>query len=216
MLCRGRFRYSPKTSRPESLLRGEEYEASGELQVEGVDLLGADVTGEQGDFAGAETGPRARTERVAIEPNFLQVNHLFHFGVTDAETKVARIAVQEGVEIHRGTIWRPSQVAKRIQAGPEFAPLLVLHLVKHELVVACGGDRQNVAAVRRPSRGEYPFGIRYLRSLPRSHVDQLDKSLVRMNNVVMADGDRVSVLGPGGIGFLSIRVSQRLGIATIF
>jgi hypothetical protein len=61
-----------------------EYGISGELEVEGVDLLSAGVAGEQGDSARAETGPGTGAELVSIQTNFLQVDELFHFAVADA------------------------------------------------------------------------------------------------------------------------------------
>lgn len=46
--------------------RGNDYRTSGKLKVEGVDLLRADVAGEQGDSAGADTGPGGGTELVPV------------------------------------------------------------------------------------------------------------------------------------------------------
>ena len=46
---------------------GEKYGPSVELEVEGVDLLSADVAREQGDFARADAGPRTGAELVSTD-----------------------------------------------------------------------------------------------------------------------------------------------------
>lgn len=127
----------------QSAHRQSSYRNLRKLQIEGVNLPGADVAGNQRNLAGRgrEPGPGAGAELAAELPYFLQVGHFFEFRVADSQAKIPVIAFQHGVEINIGAVLRPGQVAKEVRGGVQLAPLFGLHVVEHQFVVP-GGDRK--------------------------------------------------------------------------
>jgi hypothetical protein len=124
-------------------------------------------------------------------PYFLQVGHFFEFRVADSQAKIPVIAFQHGVEINIGAVLRPGQVAKEVRGGVQLAPLFGLHVVEHQFVVP-GGDRNDVAAIRRLAGSEDLVAAQQVRKLASLEVEQLNECVLG-SQASMAKGERVPV-----------------------
>src|SRR5580700_356697 len=115
------------------------------------------------------------------------------------QAKIPVIVFQHGVEINIGAVLRPGQVAKEVRGGVQLAPLFGLHVVEHQFVVP-GGDRNDVAAIRRPAGSEDLVAAQQVRKLASLEVEQLNECVLG-SQASIAKGERVPVRWPGGIRF---------------
>src|ERR1700722_3148349 len=119
----------------------------GKLQVESVNLLGADVAGGDRNSTWREARPRARTELITVAANFGQVGKFFDFPVTDAQAEESGVVLQDRVEVDVVAVARPSEIAEGTLLRVHLPPLLGLGVVEHQSVVA-RGDGNDVASIR--------------------------------------------------------------------
>jgi hypothetical protein len=60
------------------------------VKVEGVNLLSADIAGEERGFSGAQAGPRTRAELFGERTDTFEIKEAVEFGIADAKPKVSR------------------------------------------------------------------------------------------------------------------------------
>lgn len=122
----------------------------GELQVQGVDLLGADIAREKWGVAGAEAGPGAGTKLAGVSADVFQADDSIELGIADAETIVGGIGRVQSVKVQVSAIRRPGYIADQSLRGEELPPLPGLCVEEQQFagVVRKSNDK---AAIRRPT-----------------------------------------------------------------
>ena len=126
-----------------------------QIHVESVDLLGADVAGEQRRVVGSQAQPR-HYRSSGHSPNVLFLHYVFHAPIAYLNTQDTRgIAPSEifcFAKIHVLSILRPARIA--ISRARHFRPLLCRSIKKHQPKWPRRSQSHDVSSIRGDSWGK--------------------------------------------------------------